>query len=183
MGFVQHIFSGSRQEVNSTWYSKIEEPIKLCKEHYSFVLYILNNIYNSLKQYKSSYKYRSGTILPHSQHLKGLLFDLIMCSNFRMTGKKGRVVWVDVALPVSSLLSDPNDMLTPFFFTFGAPKIAIKLLHLQPWCLCWGIECHVKQYTTHIDLAIFRWNLQSWKRKLYQWYLHCCSIQTQLVHK
>ena len=71
---------------------------------------------------ENSYKYCSGTILPHSQHLKGLLFDLIMCSNFRMTGKKGRVVWVDVALSVSFLLSDHNDMLTPIFFTFGAPK-------------------------------------------------------------
>ena len=36
------IFSaGSRQEVNSTWYSEIEEPIKSREKHYSLVLYIL----------------------------------------------------------------------------------------------------------------------------------------------
>ena len=36
------IFSaGSRQEVNSTWYPEIEEPIKSHEKHYSLVLYIL----------------------------------------------------------------------------------------------------------------------------------------------
>ena len=36
------IFSaGSRQEVNSTWYPEIEEPIKSREKHYSLVLYIL----------------------------------------------------------------------------------------------------------------------------------------------
>ena len=35
---------GSRQEVNSTWYPEIEEPIKLCEKHYSLVLYILIGI-------------------------------------------------------------------------------------------------------------------------------------------
>ena len=35
------IFSpGSRQEVNSTWYPEIEEPIKSREKHYSLVLYI-----------------------------------------------------------------------------------------------------------------------------------------------
>ena len=33
--------SKNRQEVNSTWYPKIEKPIKSCKKHYSLVLYIL----------------------------------------------------------------------------------------------------------------------------------------------
>ena len=33
--------SGSRQEVNSTWYPEIEEPIKSREKHYSLVLYIL----------------------------------------------------------------------------------------------------------------------------------------------
>ena len=32
---------GSRQEVNSTWYPEIEEPIKSREKHYSLVLYIL----------------------------------------------------------------------------------------------------------------------------------------------
>ena len=31
---------GSRQEVNSTWYLEIEEPIKSREKHYSLVLYI-----------------------------------------------------------------------------------------------------------------------------------------------
>ena len=35
------MFSGSRREVNSTWYSEIEEPIKSREKHYSLVLYIL----------------------------------------------------------------------------------------------------------------------------------------------
>ena len=35
------MLSGSRREVNSTWYSEIEEPIKLREKHYSLVLYIL----------------------------------------------------------------------------------------------------------------------------------------------
>ena len=34
-------FSGNRQEVNSTWYPQIEEPIKSREKHYSLVLYIL----------------------------------------------------------------------------------------------------------------------------------------------
>ena len=34
---------GSRQEVNTTWYPKIEEPIKSHKKHYSLLLYILNH--------------------------------------------------------------------------------------------------------------------------------------------
>ena len=43
MGLTQHFFSpGSRQEVNSTWYPEIEEPIKSCEKHYSLVLYILS---------------------------------------------------------------------------------------------------------------------------------------------
>ena len=33
---------GSRQEVNSTWYPEIEEPIKSREKHYSLVLYILS---------------------------------------------------------------------------------------------------------------------------------------------
>ena len=41
MGFVRHFFSGSRQEVNITWYPEIEEPIKSREKHYSLVLYIL----------------------------------------------------------------------------------------------------------------------------------------------
>ena len=32
---------GSRQEVNSTWYPEIEEPIKSREKHYSLLLYIL----------------------------------------------------------------------------------------------------------------------------------------------
>ena len=36
-------FSGSRQEVNSTWYSEIEGPIKSREKHYSLVLYITNS--------------------------------------------------------------------------------------------------------------------------------------------
>ena len=35
------LFSGNRQEVNSTWYPEIEEPIKSREKHYSLVLYIL----------------------------------------------------------------------------------------------------------------------------------------------
>ena len=47
MGFVCYFFSsGSRQEVNSTCYSKIEEPIQSCKKHYSLVLYIRNVNYS-----------------------------------------------------------------------------------------------------------------------------------------
>ena len=39
------IFStGSRQEVNSTWYPEIEEPIKSREKHYSLVLYILKKV-------------------------------------------------------------------------------------------------------------------------------------------
>ena len=34
-------FSGCRQEVNSTWYSEIEEPIKSREKHYSLVVYML----------------------------------------------------------------------------------------------------------------------------------------------
>ena len=41
MGFARHFFSGNRQEVNSTWYPEIEEPIKSREKHYSLVLYIL----------------------------------------------------------------------------------------------------------------------------------------------
>ena len=42
MGFARHSFcSGSRQEVNITWYSEIEEPIKSREKHYSLVSYIL----------------------------------------------------------------------------------------------------------------------------------------------
>ena len=42
MGLARHFFSsGSRQEVNSTWYPEIEEPIKSREKHYSLVLYIL----------------------------------------------------------------------------------------------------------------------------------------------
>ena len=41
MGFVRHFFSGNRQEVNSTWFPEIEEPIKSHEKHYSLVLYIL----------------------------------------------------------------------------------------------------------------------------------------------
>ena len=38
------IFSpGSRQEVNSTWYPEIEEPIKSREKHYSLVLYTSKN--------------------------------------------------------------------------------------------------------------------------------------------
>ena len=33
--------SGSRQEVNITWYPEIEEPIKSREKRYSLVLYIL----------------------------------------------------------------------------------------------------------------------------------------------
>ena len=33
--------AGSCQEVNSTWYPEIEEPIKSREKHYSTVLYIL----------------------------------------------------------------------------------------------------------------------------------------------
>ena len=43
MGFVRHFFSGSRQEVNITWYPEIEEPIKSREKHYSLVLYILTS--------------------------------------------------------------------------------------------------------------------------------------------
>ena len=42
MGFARHFFSGNRQEVNSTWYPEIEEPIKSREKHYSLVVYILN---------------------------------------------------------------------------------------------------------------------------------------------
>ena len=41
MGFVRHFFSENRQELNSTWYPVIEEPIKSREKHYSLVLYIL----------------------------------------------------------------------------------------------------------------------------------------------
>ena len=41
MGFARHFFSGNRQEVNSTWYPEIEEPIKSREKHYSLVLCIL----------------------------------------------------------------------------------------------------------------------------------------------
>ena len=41
MGFTRHFFSGNRQEVNSTWFPEIEEPIKSHEKHYSLVLYIL----------------------------------------------------------------------------------------------------------------------------------------------
>ena len=43
MKWVSHyIFSsGSRQEVNITWYPEIDEPIKSRGKHYSLVLYIL----------------------------------------------------------------------------------------------------------------------------------------------
>ena len=43
-------FSGSRQEVNSTWYPEIEEPIKSREKHYSLVLYILNE--NNIKRWR-----------------------------------------------------------------------------------------------------------------------------------
>ena len=33
--------SGSRQEVNITWYPEIEKQIKSREEHYSFVLYTI----------------------------------------------------------------------------------------------------------------------------------------------
>ena len=48
MGFARHFSSGSRQEVNITWYSEIEEPIKSREKHYSLVLYklIAVSIYN-----------------------------------------------------------------------------------------------------------------------------------------
>ena len=36
-------FSGNCQEVNSTWYPEIEEPIKSRKKHYSLVLYVLTH--------------------------------------------------------------------------------------------------------------------------------------------
>ena len=42
MGSRAIFFSGNRQEVNSTWYPEIEEPIKSREKHYSLVLYILN---------------------------------------------------------------------------------------------------------------------------------------------
>ena len=45
MGFF--FFSGSRQEVNSTWYPEIEEPIKSHEKHYSLVLYILIYVIHS----------------------------------------------------------------------------------------------------------------------------------------
>ena len=41
MGFARHFFSGNRQEVNSTWYPGIAEPIKSREKHYSLVLYVL----------------------------------------------------------------------------------------------------------------------------------------------
>ena len=45
MGLARHFFSpGSRQEVNSTWYPEIAEPIKSHEKHYSLVLYILKRI-------------------------------------------------------------------------------------------------------------------------------------------
>ena len=41
MGFARHFFfSGNRQEVNSTWYPEIEEPIKSREKHlFTGVLY------------------------------------------------------------------------------------------------------------------------------------------------
>ena len=42
MGSRAIFFSGNRQEVNSTWYPEIEEPIKSREKHYSLVLYMLN---------------------------------------------------------------------------------------------------------------------------------------------
>ena len=41
VGFARYFFP-SRQEVNITWYSEIEEPIKSREKHYSLVLY---NVY------------------------------------------------------------------------------------------------------------------------------------------
>ena len=41
MGFARRFLSGNRQEVNSTWYPEIEEPIKSREKHYSLVLCIL----------------------------------------------------------------------------------------------------------------------------------------------
>ena len=42
MGLARHFLSpGGRQEVNSTWYPEIEEPIESREKHYSLVLYIL----------------------------------------------------------------------------------------------------------------------------------------------
>ena len=38
------LFLGSRQEVNSTGYSEIEEPIKSREKHYSLVLYTVDSL-------------------------------------------------------------------------------------------------------------------------------------------
>ena len=45
MGFARpFFFSGNREEVNSTWYPEIEEPIKSREKHYSLVSYILTYV-------------------------------------------------------------------------------------------------------------------------------------------
>ena len=49
MGTRAIFFSGNRQEVNSTWYPQIEEPIKSREKHYSLVLYILHYYINILR--------------------------------------------------------------------------------------------------------------------------------------
>ena len=54
---------GSHQEVNSTWYPEIEEPIKSCEKHYSLVLYILTIII-VINTFSFSFMFHSTDFVP-----------------------------------------------------------------------------------------------------------------------
>ena len=74
---------GSRQEVNSTRYPEIEEPIKSREKHYSLVLYILKLCipgycgfvpdYTQQNSYSPGFVGSVSYITPHSQPLHHLL--------------------------------------------------------------------------------------------------------------
>ena len=74
MGLARHFFSpGSCQEVSSTWYPKIEEPIKSHEKHYSLV-YIL-------KHRTGIENWRSLVCFPFERKLFPQLFwQLLNCS-------------------------------------------------------------------------------------------------------
>ena len=71
MSLARHCFSpGSRQEVNSTWYPEIEEPIKSREKHYSLVLYILTG--NNSREYTTQVNstFRALWLIPQSRNIK-----------------------------------------------------------------------------------------------------------------
>ena len=78
--------SGSRQEVNITWYSEIEEPIKSHEKHHSRVSYILNggDIKKELEEGRGQLDIVEESDVAYIEHVTECTQTKLLCYQFSL---------------------------------------------------------------------------------------------------